>query len=98
MESLKRLKEKTDCPNVFTTGMPRTYSTASFDIASRALLYSPNFLFSVGPVIKVTITMMANSTVPKHNSPIRQSKRNISTASPIMVAYMPALSGSWWAR
>ena len=65
---------------------------------SSALLYSPIFCLSVGPVIRVTITMMASRTVPRQRSPIRQSNRNISTASPSMVAYMPALSGSWCAR
>ena len=32
----KRRKEKIVCPNVFNTGTPRTYSTASEDIDSSA--------------------------------------------------------------
>ena len=39
MASLNFRKENTVCPNVFTTGMPRTYSTASFDISERAQAY-----------------------------------------------------------
>ena len=97
MVALNRLKENTDCPKVFTTGMPRTYSTASLDMAASALPYWRIFSAIRFPVI-TDMTAKPRNTGTRLSSPSRQSKAISSTSSPTGVAIAPAWSGSWWAR
>ena len=97
MDPLKRLKENTVWPNVFTTGIPRTYSTASLDISSKAFWYSSIFFFILAPVILIIIKN-PSTTGTRLNKPKRQSNRNNNASKPIGVAIAPALSGSWCAK
>ena len=83
--ALNFLKENTDCPKVFTTGMPRTYSTASLDMADSALLYWRIFSAMRLPVIADMIKN-PSSTGTRLKSPSRQSNTNSSTSSPTGVA------------
>ena len=97
MESLNFLKEKMVWPKVLTTGMPRTYSTASLDMSSRASWYSFIFCCIRGPVIAI-IMRKPRATGARLSRPSRQSNTSSSTSRPMGVAMAPARSGSWWAR
>ena len=97
MVALNFLKENTDCPKVLTTGMPRTYSTASLDMASSALPYCRIFSAIRLPVM-VAIMRKASTTGARLSSPNLQSNANSSTSSPTGVAMALYWSGSWWAR
>ena len=87
------LNENTDCPKVFTTGMPRTYSTASFDIAARAFPYWRIFSSILLPVMALIIANPRNTGI-RLKSPSRQSNTNSSTSNPTGVAIAPYWSGS----
>ena len=86
MVCLNRLNENTVCPNVFTTGMPRTYSTASFDMRSSAFWYSVMVWRSVGPIMNAKRMAKASATVAMQSSPMCQSNQNSSTSMPAGVA------------
>ena len=97
MAFLNFRKLNTDCPKVFTTGMPRTYSTASEDMVSRAFWYC--FIDSCMPLpIIPAINTKAMPTGTRHKSPSRQSNTKSSTIRPSGVNTMPALSGQIWTR
>ena len=85
MDPLNFLKEKMVCPKVLTTGMPRTYSTASLDISSRAFWYSFIFCCIREPVM-VIMMRKPSKTGARLRSPSRQSKTNSSTSRPTGVA------------
>ena len=74
MDFLNFLNENTDCPKVLTTGIPRTYSTASLVIFSRAALYASMSFLRFLPTIKTDIIRNPTTTVAMHRSPIFQSK------------------------
>ena len=93
MEPLNFLKEKMVCPKVLTTGMPRTYSTASLDISSSAFWYSFIFCCIRRPVMAIMIRN-PSSTGARLRKPSRQSKANSSASRPQGVAMAPARSGS----
>ena len=97
MVALNFLKENTDCPKVLTTGIPRTYSTASLDIASKALPYCRIFSAIRLPVM-VAMMRKANTTGARLSRPNRQSNASSKTSSPTGVAMALYWSGSWWAR
>ena len=83
--ALNFLNENTDWPNVLTTGMPRTYSTASPDMAARALPYWRIFSAMRLPVMADMITK-PRATGTRLSRPSRQSKTNSSTSRPTGVA------------
>ena len=97
MVVLNFLKENTDCPKVLTTGIPRTYSTASLDMASKAFPYCRIFSAICLPVM-VVIMRKASTTGARLSSPSRQSNASSKTSSPTGVAMALYWSGSWWAR
>ena len=93
MVVLNFLKENTDCPKVLTTGIPRTYSTASLDIASKALPYCRIFSAIRLPVM-VAMMRKANTTGARLSRPSRQSNTSKRTNRPMGVAIALYLSGS----
>ena len=82
---LNFLKENTVCPKVLTTGIPRTYSTASPDISASAFWYWVICSCIFLPVMLV-ITAKASATGTRLKSPSRQSNASSSVRSPAMVA------------
>ena len=73
------------------------YSTASFDISSRAFWYSFIFLCISLPVILIIIKN-ERATGIRLIRPSLQSNMNRKASITTGVAIEPALSGSWWAR
>jgi hypothetical protein len=86
------------CPKVLTTGMPRTYSTASDDMDSSAFWYSFMSAASFGPIIAEPISTKAIAAGIRHISPSRQSNTAITASSAMGVAMETALSGRLCAR
>ena len=80
-----------------TTGMPRTYSTASVFICSRRFMY---WRMNSRPRVFMVYAMMpiAVKTGTRQASPNRQSKAAISATASSGTSAVPAMSGSWWAR
>ena len=97
MLALKRAKENTVCPNVFTTGTPRIYSTASLFISISASLYC--FIFScISLPVMARIIKNAMITGAMQASPSRQSNMNISATIASGVTTAPTRSGRLCAR
>ena len=97
MLSLKRENEYTVWPKVFTTGTPRTYSTASLFICISASLYC--FIFSCMPLpVILLITANAHATGKSEHRPSRQSNTNIKTIIASGVITAPTKSGRLCAR
>ena len=93
MVALNFLNEKTDCPKVLTTGMPRTYSTASLDIDSNALPYC-RILSAIRLPVMADMMTKPSATGTRLSRPSRQSNTSKRTNRPMGVAIALYLSGS----